>query len=283
MDARCASWARSDTANADYTVTGGGDIYVNGSATTGNHNGHVTANKVTVVGTHGGNFESCCRLRPACSSIPYASMIQPLSSTGLTAKTDPCGTGPTHGPGIYGPSTCRTAPARSSPAPTTSPASGVHKNNTNLSGTGVTLYFTSPNGEFDMKNGEHLQPGRADSLAVAAGELAQWVRDHLRPHQHPQRRAAGQRRHLDHRWRLRSGVPRSTSTATRDFGFNLGPVVVDSATGNGNHGLRLPHQRSQRRRSPWTWHACRARHARHARQGRRGRACHHRVSSTNDI
>jgi hypothetical protein len=231
----CFLGSSMETGNADYTVTGGGDIYFNGDVTTGNHMGHVKANKITIVGTPDGNFDPAPTHSSTPFADPYASMT-PLASTGLTAKTNPCGPGSTHGPGIYGPFTLPNSACPLQPGAYYITgkwrAQGAQ---TNLSGTGVTLYFASPNGELDMR------PGKISNLVAPTSSpllTANWpmgfaiIYEHTNTHNVGLQGTGGTS--------ITGGVyaPKSALdfNGTADFGFNLGPVVVDSATGNGNHG-----------------------------------------------
>ncbi len=148
------------------TVTGGGGIHMNGSLSGQNNSNWTAPSGITIEGTWDAdpNYNPPPTSGPRIED-PFASKVLPTNFASLGApKTDPC----TQGPGIYNDAyevsgTCTLS-------------SGLYvftnklhlKNNGNLLGTGVSLYFpcvtgTTPRacsssgelgGEFDAKNGE---------------------------------------------------------------------------------------------------------------------------------
>lgn len=137
-----------DGENSDYTVVGG-SIAVNGSVKVGPNSVWTATSNYVVDGVSGGKFF------PAAADIPsfpdpLASLALPLGTTGLTAKTNPCSSGP----GIY--SAAFEFPNNSSC--TLLPGLYVVKNtwsmkhNTVVTAPGVTLYVPNP-GALDFKNG----------------------------------------------------------------------------------------------------------------------------------
>jgi hypothetical protein len=218
--------------NADYTVTGG-DIHVNGNASTG-ATGHFTANKITVTGTTSGNFSPSASPGDPIDD-PFASLAMPLPTTGLTNKSNPCGTGGTHGPGVYGDyavnGTC-----------TLQPGAYVFtgklslKNKDVLTGTGVTLYFKSPNGYLDVKNGE-IQDLFAPT-GTPAGAPSGWPSGVAIIYDRDNIQEVGLQGNGE--TAITGAVYAKSSTLNFNgnscFGFDKGPVIVKSGTGNGTKG-----------------------------------------------
>lgn len=136
-----------DAGNADFSVSGG-DTHVNGSVTAGPNSNWTADNTISVVGAINGGVFNPAATQGVIIPDPYASMVLPLSEAGLsTTKTNPC----TQGPGVYGdfsiPNNC-VLPAGAYVIKGTWDA----KNNSLLSGTGVTLYVKKT-GMIDFKNG----------------------------------------------------------------------------------------------------------------------------------
>jgi hypothetical protein len=143
------------TNNTDFTVTGG-DIYVDGNVGTGPQSTWTATNSITISGTVSGLSQA--NATPDYTSgphiaDPFAGVTLPSSPyTGLSNKSvSPCG----GGPGIYG--------AVDLPNSTCVLLGGAYvitgtwsaKNNTLLTSNGqpVTLFFASPGGKLDLKNG----------------------------------------------------------------------------------------------------------------------------------
>ena len=142
------------TNNTDFTVTGG-DIYVDGNVATGPNSTWTATNSITISGTSDlpqANASPDWTKGPHIPD-PFAGVTLPKSPyAGLTNKSgSPCG----GGPGIYG--------AVNLPNSTCVLQAGAYvitgtwaaKNNTLLTSNGqpVTLFFASPNGMLDLKNG----------------------------------------------------------------------------------------------------------------------------------
>jgi hypothetical protein len=177
-----------------------------------------------VVGTvSGGNFAPPATSIPSFGDPLASSLTLPLNTTGLSAKSNPC----SDGPGLYGSvdlpkNTCTLAPGLYV-------ISGTWdmKNNTDLKGTGVTLYVRSPSGYLDFKNGD---------VAISApttGALARlaivYDRDNIK---NLSLQGNGNT--------SISGIVYAPASAldfngNSCFGFSGGPVVVDSVVkANGN-------------------------------------------------
>jgi hypothetical protein len=158
-----------DVDNADFSVSGG-SVAVNGDITAG-PNSVWTATVNGVVGTvNGGKFTPAPTVIPSFTD-PLASLAMP-STTGLTAKTNPCGTGATHGPGLYSGSftSLPNNPCNLQPGLYVVSGTWGMKNNDQLTGTGVTIYVTSPGGYLDFKNGDvNIKSPTPAQVAVSGG------------------------------------------------------------------------------------------------------------------
>ncbi|SDT20620.1 Flp pilus assembly protein TadG [Nocardioides scoriae] len=158
-----------DSGNADYTVSGG-SIAVNGDVTMGpNGNLKAIGGAIGVAGTASGGTYT-----PAATTIrsftdPWAARTDlPPSTTGLTARTNPCSTGTAGGPGIYGDFAFPKSTCTLQPGLYVVRGAWTESNKSVLAGTGVTLYFTCSTGStprpcnspgelggyLDAKNGE---------------------------------------------------------------------------------------------------------------------------------
>jgi hypothetical protein len=139
-----------DLQNGDATIHGAG-IHFNGNVSISSNGLVATDGDITVEGTAAGSYTNYTP-DPLTGQIripdPLRALALPPDLTGLLAKTDPCGTGATHGPGIYGARdlrgrTCTLQPGLyviAGNATTSWDLAG--NNNTRLEGAGVTLYFT---------------------------------------------------------------------------------------------------------------------------------------------
>jgi hypothetical protein len=138
-----------DLQNGDATVHGA-DIHFNGNVNVGPNGLVATDGNITVQGSASGSYVNYVpdpQTNQPPIKDPLASFPLPPDLTGLTAKSDPCGTGATHGPGIYGGrnlrnNTCTLEPGLyviAGDSGTTWDLAG--NSSTLLTGTGVTLYF----------------------------------------------------------------------------------------------------------------------------------------------
>lgn len=222
------------TGNADYRVDGG-NIQINGNLTAG-PNGVWTVAASGTIGINGtvsgGQFSKPPVKMPVIPD-PLAAMQLPLSMAGLTDKLNPC----TDGPGIYGsvqiPSGCDLAPGAY-----VITGSWSMKNNSTLTNSigGVTLYFRSPNGMLDVKNGtiNNLSAPSGPPVGAPSGWPSGFAiiydRDNLNNIS-----AQG-----NGSTTITGGI--YGQSATLDFNGNSafhisgGPIVVASGTGNGNPG-----------------------------------------------
>jgi hypothetical protein len=224
------------TGNADYKVTGG-SIHINSDLNAG-PNGvwtvQATGGKIGISGTVGGGQFSPAWVHEDVIADPLASMALPLSSAGLAPKSNPC----TDGPGIYGAFALPKSVCTLSQGAYVITGKWSMKNGSTLtsSGSGVTLYFKSPNGALDVKN------GTLNNLAAPAGP----------PAGAPPGWPSGfaiiyDRNNTNDLSAQGNGSTTITggiyaASATIDFNGNSefhilhGPVVVASGTGNGNPG-----------------------------------------------
>jgi hypothetical protein len=164
-----------DAGNADFTVSPG-SIMVNGNLSAG-PNSMWRAASIGVSGTvSGGQFTPPWHTTPPFPD-PLASFVMP-AATGLPVKTNPCGSG--GGPGIYGPVDLPNGACALKPGLYVVVGTWGAKNNTHVTGAGVTLYTMcgttaapracSASGEaggyLDFKNGQ------VSISAPATGALA---------------------------------------------------------------------------------------------------------------
>lgn len=146
-----------NTNNTDFTVTGG-DIYVDGNVSTGPNSSWTATNSITISGTVNGLSQA--KASPDWTSgphitDPFADVTLPTSrNSGLTTKAgSPCD----QGPGIYTSyliknETCTLAQG----AYVFTGSLSFQNTNSHLTSDGkpVTLFFASPNGKLDIKNGD---------------------------------------------------------------------------------------------------------------------------------
>lgn len=140
-----------DLQNGGVTVQGAG-IHLNGSVRVG-PNGWVATdgNSITVESTASGaptNYSPNPLTGQPQMPDPLANLTLPPSMTGLVNKTNPCGTGSTHGPGIYGARDLRNGTCYLQPGLYVIAGGGgttwdlAGNQSTKLVGAGVSLYFT---------------------------------------------------------------------------------------------------------------------------------------------
>lgn len=139
-----------DLQNGDATVHGA-DIHLNGNVNVGPNGLVATDGAITVQGYASGglgNYVPDPLVGQPAIADPLAFIPLPPDMTGLTAKTDPCGAGPGHGPGLYGARNLRNIDCHLEPGLyVIAGGSGTiwdlaGSSATHLWGTGVTLYFT---------------------------------------------------------------------------------------------------------------------------------------------
>ncbi|WP_426244019.1 pilus assembly protein TadG-related protein [Nocardioides sp. LHG3406-4] len=209
--------------NADYSVSPGG-IAVNGDINA-NPGSLWSAGAIGVSGTTtGGNFTPAATKIPPFTD-PFASMILP-AVTG-TAKSDPC----EDGPGRYGSvsiskGTCTLTPGTYVITGTWDMKNGTLLRNDPALG-GVTLYVTT--GTLDFKNGDvSLTPTKADG--VFKGMTIVYSRSNSNP---IILQGNGNTSITGKVYAVSSVLDFNGNSC---FGFEGGPVVVKSATGNGTKG-----------------------------------------------
>jgi len=210
--------------NGDFSVSGG-SIAVNGDVTTG-PNSFWSAQSNGVAGTvSGGNFT------PPYTSIPHfvdplaTKLTLPLSTTGLSAKTDPCSATATGGPGLYDAFSLPNSLCTLQPGLYVISGTWDMKNDTVLRGAGVTLYARSPSGYLDFKNG--IVDITAPSTGVSAGYAIIYDRDNTNNLGLQGNGATSI-----------SGVVYAPASilefnGNSCFGFSGGPIVLNGATTNG--------------------------------------------------
>jgi hypothetical protein len=165
-----------NTNNTDFTVTGG-DIYVDGNVSTGPNSNWTATNSITISGTVSGLSQANANPDYAAGphiTDPFAGVTLPASPfAGLTAKSDPC----TQGPGIYGSfniknQTCVLQQGAYVFTGTLSfQNTNSHLTSNNLP---VTLFFASPNGKLDIKNGDIDQLAAPTTTPLPSGFPAGW-------------------------------------------------------------------------------------------------------------
>jgi hypothetical protein len=165
-----------NTNNTDFTVTGG-DIYVDGNVSTGPNSNWSATNSITISGTVGGlsqaNANPDYTAGPHIAD-PFAGVTLPVSPyTGLTAKTNPC----TQGPGIYDSyniknETCTLAQGAYVFTGTLS----FQNTNSHLTSNNVpvTLFFASPDGKLDIKNGDIDKLAAPTTTPLPSGFPSGW-------------------------------------------------------------------------------------------------------------
>ncbi|WP_323097569.1 pilus assembly protein TadG-related protein [Intrasporangium sp. YIM S08009] len=225
----------TDTGNADYSVTNG-SIHLNGNLSAG-PNGMWTVSptgsqKIGVTGTvSGGQFSPAYVTEPVIPD-PLASMSLPLSTTGLSAKSDPC----TDGPGIYGAVELKGTCSLSAGAYAITGAWTMKNNTTLTSSGGVTLYFKSANGMLDAKNG--VIAGLKAPTGAPAGAPAGWPSGFAIIYDRDNTNVFSAQGNGN--TTITGAIYGKSATiefnGTSDFHFVGGPIVVKTGTGNGNQG-----------------------------------------------
>ena len=236
-----------DAGNGDFSVSGG-SIAVNGSVTAGP--GSIwTASSIGIVGA----FDPDANPTPAIVAIPpfgdplASSLPLPVNEAGLVAKTDPCGPGSTHGPGLYSqPVGTPGAPASfpNGPGCALQPGLYVVSNkwllgNFPLKGARVSFYVTGPLGELDFKNGDVVITAPTAAEVAVSGGIAGYVILYDPANVN----AAGVAPELGLQGSggtLVTGVvyaPKSilNFNGTSVFGFSGGPIVLGGGVTNGTH------------------------------------------------
>jgi hypothetical protein len=212
--------------NGDFSVSGGA-IAVNGNVNAG-PNSYWNSNSNGVVGTvSGGTFTPPATTIPAFGDPLLNTLTLPLTTTGLTAKSNPC----TDGPGLYASydvpnnATCTLQPGLYV-------ISGTWnlKNNSNLVGTGVTLYVKAPSGALAMKNGyvSITAPTTAPLPGVSPGYAIIYDRNNTN--------TLGLQGNGGTSITGITYAPASILDFNGNscFGFGGGPIVLNGATTNGN-------------------------------------------------
>ena len=135
-----------DLQNGD-AIVNGADVHFNGNVSVSNNGLIVTNGAITVEGTANGplsNYTPDPSVGAPRITDPLADYQARPDYSSLSAKTNPCGIGSTHGPGIYGSvnlrnSLCALQPGLYVIVGTWDMAGNA---STIISGTGVTLFFT---------------------------------------------------------------------------------------------------------------------------------------------
>ena len=216
-----------DAGNADFSVFGG-SIAVNGNVTAG-PNSNWTALANGVVGTvNGGNFTPPAAPIPAFGDPLATTLTLPLSTTGLTTRTDPCKTTALGGgPGFYGSFSLPNSACVLQPGLYVISGTWDMKNNTLLTGVGVTLWVRSPSGYLDFKNGDVVLT--APSLGPLKDYAVIYDRDNTNPLSLQGNGVTGI-----------TGIVYAPASkldfnGNSCFGFSRGPVVVNGVImANGN-------------------------------------------------
>jgi hypothetical protein len=165
-----------NTNNTDFTVTGG-DIYVDGNVSTGPNSTWNATNSITISGTVSGLSQA--KATPDWTAgphitDPFTGVALPASPyPGLTAKIDPC----TQGPGVYGSyniksETCvlqQGAYVFTGTLSFQNTSSHLTSNNAP-----VTLFFASPSGKLDIKNGDVNTLTAPTTTPLPLGFPADW-------------------------------------------------------------------------------------------------------------
>ncbi len=137
-----------DAGNGDFSVSGGA-IAVNGNVSAG-PNSNWTSNSNGVVGTVNGGVFAPPATKVSGFTDPLASLVLPFSTTGLTAKSNPC----TGGPGIYAGAVSISGSCPLAPGLYVVQSTWTLGNKATVSGAGVTLYAQAANGYLNFKNGD---------------------------------------------------------------------------------------------------------------------------------
>jgi Flp pilus assembly protein TadG len=221
-----------DAGNGDLTVSGG-SIAVNGSITAGPNSVWTASGAGSTIGVAGA-IDPDATYSPSATSIPAfgdplaSTLVLPFSTTSLATKANPCA----DGPGIYNSditlpnSTCALQP-------------GMYvvngkweaKNNTELTGVGVTLYVKGPSGELDFKNGQAILSAATAATAVngaRAGYVIVYDRTNTKP--------LGLQGNGN---TLITGITYAPASlldfnGNSCFGFSGGPIILGSGYTNGN-------------------------------------------------
>ena len=127
--------------NGDVSLKANGEVTVEGQT---NDDGTVESATISISGTAtGSTFSPAPLLHQQPISDPLASIPLPSNLSSITPKsnTNPCGSGATHGPGVYGDVTL-SDPCVLEPGLYVVTGSWELTGNQGMSGTGVTLFFT---------------------------------------------------------------------------------------------------------------------------------------------
>jgi hypothetical protein len=215
-----------DSGNGDITVTGG-SVAVNGNVTAGPNSDWASQSNGVVGTVSGGNFTPAARNIPSFPDPLASSLTFPLSTSGLSSKSDPC----SHGPGVYANVNLPNSTCNLQPGMYVITGAWGAQNKTKLQGTGVTLYVKSPSGYLDLKNGDAI------ISAPAAGTAVKGARDgYVIIYDPDNTKGLGLQGNGD---TMISGIvyaPKSRLDFNGNscFGFRGGPIVVGGGSTNGN-------------------------------------------------
>ena len=163
--------------NGDVTVSGA-DIHFNGNVSVSSQGLVATDGDITVEGTASGSMSNYDP-NPETGVDPAADPLEDWPNapnmSGLSVKTDPCGPGSTHGPGIYGSRNLRNMVCTLQPGVYVVVGTWDMAGNatTLLTGAGVTLYFacgttSSPRACDPGEEGGTLDNSGQGTIAITA-------------------------------------------------------------------------------------------------------------------
>jgi hypothetical protein len=220
--------------NGDFSVYGG-SVAVSGNVTAGPNsvwNSQSNGIHGTMIGGDPHNFH------PPYTSIPefgdpLAGLTFP-STSGLSARTDPCSGPPTGGPGLYGMFNLPKTTCTLQPGLYVISGKWTADNKTELTGAGVTLYAKSPSGELDFKNGQAIFRAPTAAEATASGGLAGYAIIYDRDN--------GKNLGIQGNGKtlITGAVYAKASLLDGNgescFGFSRGTIVINGVYSNGNKG-----------------------------------------------
>ena len=224
-----------DAGNSDLKVIGG-DISVNGTVTTGPQSFWDASTSINLTrppnGLSQGNATPDWTIGSPIPD-PLASLSLPLPTAGMVNRgnVDPCN-GP--GPGVYtGNITMTNGVCTLAPGAYVFTGTLAGKNNTSMRTTGATLYFPSPGGKFDLKNGAMLNftaPSAAPRPGWPPGFAIIYDRDNAN---NLELQGNGDTQ-------IDGAVYAKSATISYNgnscFTTNGGPIVAGGITGNGTQG-----------------------------------------------
>jgi hypothetical protein len=128
-----------DVGNADFSVSPGG-IMVNGDLTAGPNSTWTAGSSIGVVGTVNGGLFAPAVTQTIAIPDPLATIAMPAIPAANKGTNNPCGNGANAGPGKYGSVNLPNSACALQPGTYVVTGTWESKNNTDLTGTGVTIY-----------------------------------------------------------------------------------------------------------------------------------------------